>query len=130
MMTDQDLQFDNPLPPRVIEAVRELHAPPASPTYWTSLEQRVMQRIGTAAAPARWWQVMNGWTRGGLVAAAVLLLVVGALVARTRVDEIRTAFDSIIHPAQADSLTVPGGVLADPDNGDSRGETFRDVITR
>jgi len=129
-MTDQDLHFDNPLPPDVLEAAKSLYAPPASPTYWASLEQRVMTRIGNAQAPARWWQVMNGWSRGGLVAAAVLLLVIGALVARTRGDEIRTAFDAIVHPTQNDSLALPAGVLADPDNGDSRGETFHDVIAR
>lgn len=125
----EQIPFDNPLPEPVLDAARRIYAAPADPGYWTSLEAKVMARLSAAsAAPARWWQVLSGWTQGGIIAAAVALAMVGALLLHAHREDMQTAYDAILHPAPAESLAVPSGVLSD--DGDARGETFRDVISR
>lgn len=128
-MSMDQLPFDNPLPEPVREAARALYAAPTDPTYWASLEAKVMARLSAAAAtPARWWQVLGGWAQGGLVAAAAILAVAGVLLMHAHSEDMQTAYDAILRPAPAESLAVPLGVLSD--DGDTRGETFRDVISR
>jgi hypothetical protein len=128
-MTMDQLEFDNPLPEPVIETARQMYAAPADPAYWSALEAKVMARLAAvSAAPVRWWQVLNGWTHGGIVAAAMILAIVGALLMHVHREEMETAYDAILRPVPAESLAVPLGVLSD--EGDPRGETFRDVISR
>jgi hypothetical protein len=78
---------DDPL----LHELRAAYAPP-SERYWDDLEGRILQavRAGTAgaASPARaaaeWWQAMAGWARPGLAAAAVLMVVAGAVAIQAR----------------------------------------------
>lgn len=128
-MTENELKFDNPLPDRVINATRTLYAPPGGEAYWATLEAKVMARI-TTAAPIRWWQVLGGWARGGIVAAAAILVIVSMVLAReTNRHEVWTAYEEVVHPI-AEPLPIPSGVLSEWDGLEARGETFRDVISR
>ena len=86
---------------------------------------------GRAAATV-WWQVLGGWARSGLVAAAAALVLALALVLYQKSAESRAGYAGIESgtPAVApDSLTVPTGALSETDGADARGATFRDVIS-
>lgn len=126
-MTDNEMAFPAPLPDRVIGAVRELHAPPGGDAYWPLLESLVLARIG-AAAENRWWQVLDAWARRGLVAAAVILAVAGALLVRSHNAEVQMAYDAAQSVA-ADSPIVPANVLSERNGPSERDATFQDVIS-
>jgi hypothetical protein len=129
-MSDE-LRLNDPLPAPVIEAGRALYAAPADDTYWASLEARIMARIADSAG-ARWWMVVGGWARSSLAvaAAAVVAAVVGLLLLHARNQELRTAYESATQPAVADSIAIPSGALSERDGPDTRGATFRDVISQ
>lgn len=129
-----EIKLDEPLPNRVIETAEAIYAPPegGSDAYWRSLETRIMARVADSVATgARWWVVVGGWARAGLVAAAAVIvaLVVGALMAHAHQQELRTAYESATGAAVADSVSVPSGALSERDGPDTRGATFRDVIS-
>ncbi|HEV2643689.1 MAG TPA: hypothetical protein VGT98_13320 [Candidatus Elarobacter sp.] len=131
---DNELRLDEPLPGRVIDETRAIYAPPGGDAYWGGLESRILARIADSiadSAAGRWWMVVGSWARGGLVAAAALLVaaVVGALLLQARDQEMRTAYESVARPSVVDSIAVPAGALSERDDPDLRGATFRDVIS-
>lgn len=130
-MTDNQIRLDEPLPDDVIAATRGIYAAPSSDAYWSALEARIMARIGDSAA-GRWWMVVGGWARGGLVAAAAIIVatVVGALLLQAHNQEMRTAYESATQPSITEQVTLPAGALSERDGPDTRGATFRDVISR
>lgn len=73
------------LPPADDPVTRELRALYDAPgeRYWDEFEGRIMAAVRAGAraprAAAAWWQAMAEWTRPGLAAAAVLVVVVGAI---------------------------------------------------
>jgi hypothetical protein len=81
---------DAPLPPADDPVTRELRALYGAPGdgYWDEFEGRIMAAVRAGARPARaaadWWQAMAEWTRPGLAAAAVLVVVVGAINLQSR----------------------------------------------
>jgi hypothetical protein len=129
-MTDNQIQLDEPLPEDVIAAGRDIYAPPGGGAYWNALESRIMARIGDSAA-GRWWMVVGGWARSGLVAAAAVIVaaVVGALLLQAHNKEVRTAYEAVLQPTISESLSVPEGALSERDGPDTRDATFRDVIS-
>ena len=129
-MSDNQLQFDEPLPEPVLAAVRDIYAAPAGDAYWGALESRIMTRI-CEAANGRWWMVVGSWARSGLVAAAAIIVatVVGALLLQARTQETRTAYETASQPSITEQITVPAGALSERDGPDTRGATFRDVIS-
>lgn len=128
-MSDE-LRLNDPLPEPVLEAGRELYAPPAGEAYWASLEARIMARVADAAS-GRWWVVVGSWARSSLAiaAAALVAAVVGALLLHARNQEIRTAYESATQQTMADSIAIPSGALSERDGPDTRSATFRDVIS-
>lgn len=130
-MTDNQIRLDEPLPNRVIATVRDMYAPPGGDAYWSTLESRIMARIGDSAA-GRWWMVVGSWARGGLVAAAAIIVatVVGALLIQAHDQELRTAYESATQPSITQQVAVPAGALSERDGPDTRGATFRDVISQ
>jgi hypothetical protein len=78
---------DDPL----LRELRAAYAPPGE-RYWDDLEGRILQavRAGTSGAPsparaaADWWHALAGWARPGLAAAAVLMVVAGAVAIQAR----------------------------------------------
>ncbi|MES2359566.1 MAG: hypothetical protein V4529_14625 [Gemmatimonadota bacterium] len=129
-MTDNQIRLDEPLPDKVIATVRDMYAPPDGDAYWSVLESRIMARIGDSAA-GRWWMVVGSWARGGLVAAAAIIVaaVVGALLIQAHDRDLRTAYESATQPSITQQVTVPTGALSERDGPDTRGATFRDVIS-
>jgi hypothetical protein len=129
-MTDNQIRLDEPLPNDVIAATRDIYAPPAGDAYWSALESRIMTRIGDSAA-GRWWMVVGSWARGGLVAAASIIVaaVVGALLVQAHDQEMRTAYESATQPSITEQVSVPAGALSERDGPDTRDATFRDVIS-
>jgi adenine/guanine phosphoribosyltransferase-like PRPP-binding protein len=129
-MTDNQIRLDEPLPEDVIAATRDIYAPPAGGAYWSALETRIMARISDSTA-GRWWMVVGGWARSGLVAAAAVIVatVVGALLVQAHNQEVRTAYESATQPSITETLTVPEGALSERDGPDTRDATFRDVIS-
>jgi hypothetical protein len=129
-MTDNQIRLDEPLPQDVIAAARDIYAPPSGDAYWSTLEYRIMARIGDSAA-GRWWMVVGGWARSGLVAAAAIIVatVVGALLLQAHNQEMRTAYESATQPSITEQVSVPAGALSERDGPDTRGATFRDVIS-
>jgi hypothetical protein len=129
-MTDNQIRLDEPLPENVVTAARDIYAAPAGDAYWSALESRIMASISDSAA-GRWWMIVGGWARGGLVAAAAIIVatVVGALMAQAHHQEMRTAYESATQPSITETVTVPAGALSELDGPDSRGATFRDVIS-
>jgi hypothetical protein len=129
-MADDYIKLDEPLRDNVIAATRDIYAPPSGDAYWSALEMRIMARIADSAA-GRWWMVVGGWARGGLVAAAAVIVaaVVGALLLQAHDQEMRTAYESATQPSITEQVTVPAGALSERDGPDTRGATFRDVIS-
>lgn len=130
-MTDSQIRLEEPLPDDVIAGARVMYAPPAGDAYWNALETRIVARIADSAA-GRWWMVVGGWARGGLVAAAAIVVatVVGALLLQAHNQEMRTAYETATQPSITEQVTVPTGALSERDGPDTRGATFRDVISQ
>ena len=129
-MTNNEIRLEEPLPEDVIAAGRDIYAPPGGGAYWSILESRIMARISDSSA-GRWWMVVGGWARSGLVAAAAIIVatIVGALLLQAHNQEARTAYDSLSQPTVTESLTVPEGALSERDGPNTRDATFRDVIS-
>jgi hypothetical protein len=129
-MTDNQIQLDEKLPEDVVEAGRAIYAPPGGAAYWSMLESRIMARISESSA-GRWWMIVGGWARSGLVAAAAIIVaaVVSALLVQAHNQEVRTAYESASQPSVTETLTVPEGALSELDGPEARGATFRDVIS-
>lgn len=129
-MTDNQIRLDEPLPDDVVASARSIYAAPSGDAYWSALEARIMARISDSTA-ARWWMVVGGWARSGLVAAAAIIVaaVVGALLLQARNQEMRTAYESATQPSITEEVSVPTGALSERDGPDTRGATFRDVIS-
>jgi hypothetical protein len=125
----QEIQFDQPLPARVVGAMRTLYAPPQGASYWVSLESRVMAQV-VRTPMMSWWQVLDRWARMELVAAAAVLVVVGALFMRANNTELRTAYDAVIGPVVTETFSIPAGALGERTGADLRGAIFSDVISQ
>jgi hypothetical protein len=130
-MDDNQIKLDEPLPQKVNVAMGDLYAPPGGDAYWSALETRIMASIADSAA-GRWWMVVGSWARSGLVAAAAIIVaaVVSALLVHAHDQEMRTAYESASQPSITQTLTIPTGALSERDGPDSRGATFRDVISQ
>lgn len=76
------------------QALRAIYAPPSGDAYWMTLEQRIMTGLDAEEA---WYTVSDHWLRTGLVAAAAMLVVAGALFVRaqTRLDR-RMAYENAV----------------------------------
>lgn len=95
---------DGALGARSAGAVRRMYLPPAAArgdtNYWSSLEQRIMARIADPGFLAsldspRWWTVLEGWSRAGLVAAGIAVAVSAALVQNQALDENSAVYEYV-----------------------------------
>ena len=81
------------------EAMREQYAAPTDPGYWSALEARILAHVARGGQVEGWWSALAGMARPALAAAAVLVLVAGAAVVRTRQLDARNAYASVISAA-------------------------------
>lgn len=61
--------------------LRAIYEKPTGEAYWAALEGRIMARIDESEA---WWSVPDRWLRAGLAAAAVAVLLAGAMYIRAQ----------------------------------------------
>lgn len=106
-------------------ALRDLYAPPADDSYWTTLERRIMHAV-TAERDREWWSYFPGWVRIGLTAAAAAALVAALASWQTRDAQQRMAADRLFGP----SSEIP--LLTESERGERNAEreaTLRYLIT-
>ncbi len=105
--------------------LRELYAPPADDSYWTTLERRIMDAVATERA-REWWSYFPGWVRVGLTAAAAAALIAALASWQTRDAQQRMAADRLLGP----SSDIP--LLTESERGERNAEreaTLRYLIT-
>jgi hypothetical protein len=90
-MSDFELRGPDP---RIVSALRELHAPPGAGAYWAGLEERIMARI--TQAEGAWWAELGRWARPALLAAAAALAAAGLALFRTRDRATQVAYEAVL----------------------------------
>ena len=97
------------------DALRVHYAAPNDPSYWKSLEARILARVARGGQVEGWWSALASMTRPALAAAAVLVFVAGAAVFHIRQLDARNAYASVISAAPpsvetaARSSSIPDG---------------------
>ena len=107
--------------------LRELHAAPAEASYWAGLEARIMARI--SHADQAWWTELGRWARPALVAAAMLIVVAGLLVFRTREAATQVAYEDVLAAPTPISVAGTARPAALRDLRGEREEVLRFLIT-
>lgn len=89
---------------RLASEVRRMYMPPAqdggTQSYWSSLEQRIMARVADPVFLAslespRWWNVLDGWSRAGMLAAGIAVIVSAALMQNESADDGNVEYESV-----------------------------------
>jgi hypothetical protein len=75
--------------------LRAVYAAPAAESYWAMLERRIMARV-TAEGRREWWSYFPAWSRVGLAAAALALLVASAAAWQTQRAQERVAVQEVL----------------------------------
>lgn len=104
---------DKPLDAALAAEARQLYLPPSvargDDSYWASLEQRIMARVVDPVFIAsleaqRWWTVLEGWSRAGLIAAGIVLAVSAALLQNQTQDDSNAAYEYVAASTAPDAL--------------------------
>lgn len=104
---------DGALDAKTASEVRTMYLPPAAArgdqSYWLSLEQRIMARVLDPAFMAildtpRWWNVLDGWSRTGLLAAGIALAVSAALIQSQAADDTGAEYEAVASMPALDAL--------------------------
>ena len=89
---------------KLASEVRTMYLPPAAARgdqgYWSTLEQRILSRVADPAFFAsleqgRWWTVLEGWSRAGLVAAGLVVAVSAALIQNQAQEESSAVYEYV-----------------------------------
>lgn len=107
----------------VTRALRMAYAAPRDPSYWETLEAKIMARI--RGESEGWWQPLSGWGPIGLIAAGLALAVAGLTVTRTHQAEARLAYQMIMETPR----TVPQELAIASDDESVRDVTLHYVIS-
>jgi hypothetical protein len=112
----------------VTRGLRAIYASPAAvPSYWDSLEARIMARIATAGEAPEWWGVFDGWVRVGLAAAVLAGVLTGAALLRAREAQERLAYDAVMESASV--IPVAGPNMTRPrSHSSTRDATLRSIM--
>ncbi|HEX9564889.1 MAG TPA: hypothetical protein VF981_12985 [Gemmatimonadaceae bacterium] len=89
---DDDRDFPDD---EVRSTLRVEYAAPADGSYWAFLERRIMARISAESA-REWWTWFPAWSRAGLAAAALALLVAGVTAWQTRKAQERVVWQELL----------------------------------
>jgi hypothetical protein len=90
-----------------------MYLPPAvargDQSYWSSLEQRIMARVLDPAFVAglespHWWNVLDGWSRTGLLAAGIALAVSAALLQNQSTEDPGVEYEAVASMPAIDAL--------------------------
>jgi hypothetical protein len=105
--------------------LRAEYARPAESSYWAFLERRIMARI-TSEGRREWYSYFPAWSRAGLAAAALAMLVAGVAAWQTRKAQDRVAWQELLEsPNEMPVIESAGGERAS-----RREATLRYLITR
>jgi hypothetical protein len=106
-------------------ALRAEYGPPGEGSYWAFLERRIMARI-TAEGTREWWSYFPSWSRVGMAAAALALLVAGVAAWQTRKAQDVAAWQELLDsPMEMPIIESAGG-----ERTRQREATLRYLITR
>ncbi len=110
----------------LVRLLRDAYAPPvgtaSAEAYWHGLEQRIMARTSVArfATPdGQWWSVLGGWAQAGLIAAAAIFVLAGALNQRFNARESQFVYESVLQQNTPEVLSAPIDLLAAPEGSRS-----------
>lgn len=107
----------------VTRVLRQVYAAPADPSYWESLEARIMARI--RGDSDGWWMPLSGWGPVGLIAAGLALVFAGYTVTHTHEAEARLAYQMVMETPRS----LPQQVAAASEGAPAREATLRFVIS-
>ena len=94
--------------------LRAIYQTPDEAAYWDGLEARILARAGRAVEAPAWWQVLGEWSRVGLLAAGLTVLVAGLAAMRSAQEETRAAYEIVLEASPAlpapmsASVALPG----------------------
>lgn len=135
-MKDDD---DKVLDAAALSAVRRIYLPPSvangDTTYWLSLEQRIMSRLASAGNtevvdPQRWHSVLEDWSRAGLIAAGIALVVSAALLQNQRTEESSAIYEYISLTAVPESMVSSLDLNTQPQLSVQRDAVISYVLAR
>ena len=120
----------------VRDALRPLYPRPESfgAEYWRALETRIMSQLGGSVRtlePARFWGVLERWSRVGI--AAALLAVAGSafVLGRARARESSLVYESFAAAATPESVIDPIHlVVTQPDRAIQRDAVYRLILSQ
>src|SRR4051812_17827666 len=95
----------------VTRVLREIYAPPASETYWRSLEARILSRLADTTRSIGWWEELDNWMRPALVAAAVVFLAAGVALFRDHQVHQDVTYEAMLTPTALPVETAVRPVL-------------------
>lgn len=111
---------------QLIRLVRDAYAPPvdasSAESYWLGLEQRIVARTSAASfatTDGQWWSVLGGWAQTGLIAAAAIFALAGALNQRFNDNESQFVYESMIQQTTPEVLSAPTDLLSAPEGSRS-----------
>lgn len=87
--------------------LRAEYAAPDDHGYWRFLERRVMARIASETA-REWWSYFPAWSRAGLAAAALALMVAGVAAWQTRKAQEVVAWQELETPSEMPVIESAG----------------------
>lgn len=90
----------------LLRVLRTIYAAPEGDGYWTTLEQRIMDRVANGEPLSALWAVPAQWTRLALIAAGFALVVAGSLFLRSRAEMRQSAFDSVLGPTAGPTIAI------------------------
>ena len=110
-------------------ALRDLYRAPADDMYWAGLEARILARAGLdgTVAPVAWWQVLGGWSRLGLAAAALAALLAGAAAIHEREVELQDQYEMVLE-SHAEFATPTTVAIPGPRDLRAREHRIRDLL--
>ena len=103
--------------------LRAVYAAPADPTYWESLETKIMARI--RGESDGWWLPLSGWGPVGLIAAGLALVFAGYTVTHTREAEASLAYQMVMETPHS----LPQQLAVAQEGAPAREATLRFVIS-
>ena len=141
-----ELKFPNPgerhfardadsLDEQTVRAIHNAYSPPVAGdenTYWNTLQQRIMARVGTIVPAQReqgWWSVLSGWSEIGLVAAATLFVVGGFVSQRLGEPEDQVAYESMVQPSTSEAISAPAQLITASDQSDQRDAALQYILS-
>ena len=123
----------------IASKVHTMYLPPAvargDQSYWSTLEQRIMARVVDPAFIAslespRWWTVLDGWSRAGLVAAGIAVAVSAALLQNQRTVESSAVYEYVSATPAPEAFAPPVDLVTQREPTVQNDAVFNYVLAR